>query len=571
MRRALVLLCATAATGGCSQTAQLHFARGAERFHTPAAQRASKEDSQHATIAAAMSPADCDGAKVKSYNHHVCCAKVQELVAPENLAELEKTITSARHVRVVANSHTSNEQICTDGVGISVANFNQIHGLRRRGGFTWVDVDAGVRLSDLNRWLYEHGQSIGYTTIGFRGITIGGGLATAVHGSSLRYPSVLSARLVHIQFVDGEGHRHDLQRPPPLPPGGKDAFDGARAQWKALSGNLGMLGVVTRVGLEVEPRFNLDVKTDFMSDDVLWNKGVESLVGGCDWGQLVWLPRAEKVMRMCGMHTLEEPQPGASNSLLAPHVQAGAMGAFKELMEDTIANGAYFCDIETERYRQLKKYPPFVKDCCCAKRYDAHVIGPVDLMMSSELTEHQESLGEIDYEIAVPLSEAKAALERVRDYAKSQRLCMPLIGAFLRFSPLDDHTLVGHSVTDGAAFKDQKVMFLEFVVYILHTPEEKREAWKQEHDYYAKYRELALELVRHHHGRPHWGKNETVVFQEAHDDDAAYRERLHQFHCFVHRYDPNNHFGNAFTAEVGLTPTQSEREKLGDCALPAEE
>jgi hypothetical protein len=117
-------------------------------------------------------------------------------------------------------------------------------------------------------------------------------------------------------------------------------------------------------------------------------------------------------------------------------------------MEDTIANGAYLCDIETERYRQLRRYPPFVKDCCCNKRYDAHVIGPGDLMMSSELTEHQEVLGEIDYEVAVPLSEAKAALRRVRDYAKDQRLCMPLIGAFLRFSPPDDHTLIGHSVED---------------------------------------------------------------------------------------------------------------------------
>ena len=124
----------------------------------------------------------------------------------------------------------------------------------------------------------------------------------------------------------------------------------------------------------------------------------------------MWLPRAARVMRMCGTRTLAEPDPGANNSLLAPHVEAGAIGAFKELMEDTIANGAYFCDIETERYRQLKSYPPFVKDCCCKKKYDAHVVGPRDLMMSSELTEHQDSLGEIDYEVAVPLSEAKAAL-----------------------------------------------------------------------------------------------------------------------------------------------------------------
>jgi len=575
MRLGAALSCAAlagaATLGGCSQTAELHLARGAERAHTPSSARTSRADSAHATLAAAKLPEDCDGAKVKAYNHRVCCTKVQDVVTPDTIEELEQAITSAPHVRVVANSHTSNEQICTDGVGISIASFNRIHGLRHKGGVEWVDVDAGVRLSDLNRWLYERGWSIGYTTIGFRGITIGGGLATAVHGSSLKFPSVLSSRLVHIQFVDGQGRRHDLQRPPVAVPGQPDGLDGERLRWKALAGNVGMLGVVTRIGLEVERRFNLDVKTDFLGDDVLWKQGVEGLVGDCDWGQLVWLPRAARVMRMCGMHTLAEPDPGANNSLLAPHVEAGAMGAFKELMEDTIANGAYLCDIETERWRQLKSYPPFVKNCCCKQKYDSHVIGPADLMMSSELTEHQASLGEIDYEVAVPLSEAKAALTRVRAYAKDKRLCMPLIGAFLRFSPVDDHTLVGHSVTDDAAFKDQKVMFLEFVVYVLHTPEDDREAWRQEHHYYGLYRELALELVKYHHGRPHWAKNETPLFQEARNDDAAYRARLHQFQCFVNRYDPDNRFGNAFTAEVGLTPSQSERAHLDDCVLPADD
>ncbi len=574
MRRLGIVLCAAlAAASGCSQTAHLRLARGAERAHTPASARASQAASAHATVAASQAPQDCDGAKIKAYNHRVCCDQVQEVVAPESVAELEKAITSSSHVRVVANSHTSNEQICTEGVGISVANFNQIHGLRRKGGVEWVDVDAGVRLSDLNRWLYEHGWSIGYTTIGFRGITIGGGLATAVHGSSLTHPSVLSSRLVRVQFVDGEGRRHDLQRPPAPPADGKpDPFAAARLRWKALAANVGMLGVVTRVGLEVEPRFNLDVKTDFMGDDVLWKKGVEGLVGDCDWGQLVWLPRAARVMRICGTHTLQEPDPGANNSLLAPHVDPGAIGAFKELMEDTIANGAYVCDIETERWRQLKQYPPFVKDCCCKKKYEAHVVGPNDLMMSSELTEHQASLGEIDYEIAVPLSEAKAALARVRDYAKAKRLCMPLIGAFLRFSPTDDHTLIGHSVSDDGAFKDQKVMFLEFVVYVLHTPgkdETAEKAWQDDH-YYRLYRDLALEIVKYHHGRPHWAKNETAVFQEAYKDDALYQGRLRQFQCFVHRYDPNNRFGNAFSAEVGLTPSQSDLEKLGDCSVPDE-
>ncbi|HEY1585490.1 MAG TPA: D-arabinono-1,4-lactone oxidase, partial [Polyangia bacterium] len=100
------------------------------------------------------------------------------------------------------------------------------------------------------------------------------------------------------------------------------------------------------------------------------------------------------------------------------------------------------------------------------------------------------------------------------------------------------------------------------------TPEDPREQSKQA-KYYAAYRELALQLVKYHHGRPHWGKNDTPVFVEAHNDDEAYRARLHQFQCFVRRYDPENRFGNAFTAEVGLTPSQNER--FDDCVMPAAE
>jgi hypothetical protein len=64
MRRALVLVGIAAAMSGCSQATQLHLARGSERLHTPSAARTSKADSQHATVAAAMPPPDCDGAKI---------------------------------------------------------------------------------------------------------------------------------------------------------------------------------------------------------------------------------------------------------------------------------------------------------------------------------------------------------------------------------------------------------------------------------------------------------------------------------------------------------------------------
>jgi FAD binding domain-containing protein/D-arabinono-1,4-lactone oxidase len=603
--------------GGCGQRQQLHLRRGWEHLHTPRAARTTKAGEAHATAAAAQAPPSCDDVKIKAYNHQVCCRDVKEVVAPATVDELRDLVKSTKGpLRVVGNSHTSNEQICTSGTGLSMANLTTIHGLRRWRGVEYVEVDPGVRMSDLNRWLYDHGRSIGYAVIGFRGITIGGGVATGVHGSSLMHPSVLSSRVEYIEVMDAAGEIKRYHRPappqpqmrvlatkvgqlasatptvrvqqammtnPPPPPAAPQAHDRDELKgqdeevdaerFRALAASVGMLGIVTRIGLRTEPRFNLDVTVDFHQASVLWDQGPEKLVGGCDWGQLVWLPRASRVMRICGMHTSNPSDVQASNSLLAPHVDAGALGAFKELMEDTISNGAYLCTIESERWSQLKWYPPFIRDCCCKTKYGTHVIGPGDLMMSSELTEHQAQLAEIDYEIAIPLRFAKEAMTYVYRAAKDERLCMPLIGAFLRFSPVDESTLIGHSTTDRGWFRGEKVMFLEFVVYVLHEPEDDEERAKQESDYYAKYRQLAADLVQKFHGRPHWAKNQVPVFKIHKEEDKLYAARLKEFHCFVRAADPDNRFGNDFTDAVGLTAprraTGGSEERVEDCVRRA--
>jgi FAD binding domain/D-arabinono-1,4-lactone oxidase len=575
---------------------RLRLDRQREHAHTPAEARAGAPGEAHAVAAAAAPIVDCDDVKIRAYNRQICCANVKDVLAPATLEELVATVkrTAPTPLRVVGNSHTSNEQICTDGYGLSLANFNQIHGLRRHDGVEYVEVDAGVRLSDLNRWLYERGRSIGFVTPGFRGVTIGGGIATGAHGSSMLHPSVMSSLVEYVQIVDGKGEVREYKRPharleaaplvarvgtlasatpratmPAAAPGaavaaalesggGGDDSDVAGERFRALAASVGMLGVVTKIGLRTEARFNLDVKVDFDDGNALFAQGVEKLVGDCDWGQLVYLPRADRIMRVCGKRTLAEPMAQASNSLLAPHVDFSTdIGAFKELMEDTVANGAYLCLIESERYSQLKSYPPFTRDCGCKTKYDKHVIGAGDLMMSSELTPYHDQLPEIDYEIAIPLSEAPAALKRFRDYVRDQHLCMPLIGAFLRFSPVDDTTLVAHSVTDDAAFKGQKVMFLEFVVYVLHQGETEKERAQQEKHYYKLYRDLGLQMVQYHHGRPHWGKNQIPLFQLHKEVDSQYAARLRKFHCWVRELDPDNRFANEFSRTVDLTPPRA--------------
>src|SRR4029077_16060902 len=86
--------------------------------------------------------------------------------------------------------------------------------------------------------------------------------------------------------------------------------------WKALRANLGYLGVVTRVGLRVEPSFNLRTDISWYSAATLVTDGPYEHVKGCDFGQQIWFPGSEQVMAMCGHRTDDAIEPGVENQAL---------------------------------------------------------------------------------------------------------------------------------------------------------------------------------------------------------------------------------------------------------------
>lgn len=484
------------------------------------------------------------GAEVKTYNNQVCCTGVQEVWKPSTVAEVKEIVQrevrdKGRPLRVVGKMHSANEQLCTDGVVISTENLNTFKKIERmRGGQETVLVDAGVTLRDLNRWLYDENRSLGYTVLGFRGITVAGAIATAAHGSSMKHPSVISSLVESVRLVGADGDYHEYWKDKTDP----DTF-------RALAANLGMLGVVVRVRLRVQPKFDLGVQVRFDTEGALWKKGVEGLVGACDYGQVVWFPRADRIMTMCGTRSDEEPQPGAQNVLLQPKATPTELSLFRQIMESTIRTGAPLCTIETERYRALKRNPPLQRDCGCKRKNACGAVGASHLMMSSDLTPAQLEIPEVDFEVAVPMAQARQALEVVNDFANRKLICLPLIGVFLRFSPREDSTLIGHSVSDEGAFKDGGVMFLEFVAYV---PKDKPPTAAE--PYYLPYRELARRLLdAPFYGRAHWGKNEADLFVVQRERNPLYKARLEKFRAIAKQLDPTGAFTNAFSKRVGLS------------------
>jgi hypothetical protein len=153
---------------------------------------------------------------------------------------------------------------------------------------------------------------------------------------------------------------------------------------------------------------------------------------------------------------------------------------------------------------------------------------------------------------------------------------MPMTGIFIRFSKVDESTLVTHNAVnpDGPAFKPGTLtMFLDFVAYAPITRDVMdAKAYKREQDYHEKYRVVAEELIRRHYARLHWGKNANWwalnqpawcgkslfrMHRECSADGQScdghdYANRLERFRKVIDLMDKHGRFENAFARDVGL-------------------
>lgn len=478
-------------------------------------------------------------AEVQSYNHLVCCDKVKEVWKPTSVKEVERLVKEAadagHKLRVVGRMHSSNEQLCPpdDQYVMSLELLSSHFHKRHHGNMEVMVADAGMTLRDFDQILYDQGLSVGFGVIGFRGVSLGGAVATGVHGSSPLESAILASRVVYIEIVEPDGKLHKYWRDELEKGGEGDKF-------RALAASMGLLGVVTRIGFRTEPRFNLKLEVAFDQEKVILQKPVEAAVDGCHFGQIVWFPRANRIMRVCGKRTRDEAENGASSVLLMPKATQTEVDLFRGLMELTINSGAPLCTIEQERYLSIKQNPPYVHSCCCKTQNTRTVIGPSHMLLSSDLTAFQDQLPEIDFELAVPKSKWQAVLEYVNAEVDRNDLCLPLIGFFLRFSAHDESTLIGH------ASQPEPVMFVEMVVYV-----RKDQPVGAREPYYDKYYRLAADLVQKFGARPHWGKNAIELFSLQRHLPGV-EETLGKFRAIRKAVDPNGLFVNDFAKAAGL-------------------
>jgi alditol oxidase len=159
---------------------------------------------------------------------------------PVNVEEVQKAISQCDKVRALGTRHCFNRIADSDQNLISTQNLNK--GIIINPDARTVTVDAGVRYGDFCKQLDDAGFAI-HNLASLPHISVAGACATATHGSGVTNGN-LSTAVSAFEFVNGNGELVTLSR-------GKDP------EFYGTVVNLGALGVVTKITLDLVPTFQV--------------------------------------------------------------------------------------------------------------------------------------------------------------------------------------------------------------------------------------------------------------------------------------------------------------------------
>lgn len=188
---------------------------------------------------------------------HVCAEKITNnenfivcnpsaIHTPNTTIQVQKIVTDALDraggarvsIRAFGAGHSTNRILCSDDDGITIITTRlsaivAIDLVKRE-----VTIGAGALLGPFLESMVSHGlMMVGVPDYG--GISIAGALATSAHGSSLKYKSSVQDYVVGVKLVTGTGKIVTLVE--------------SDEDFKAVRGNLGVLGVITEVTMRMQP------------------------------------------------------------------------------------------------------------------------------------------------------------------------------------------------------------------------------------------------------------------------------------------------------------------------------
>lgn len=484
-------------------------------------------------------PSDCVQHLVSAYNDMPICPGYAEVHEPTSIEEAQrwvrKAVNEGMRIRVLGASHSASDLICGDGVALRMGRFDDLTKTELRDNVAYVQ--PGVLMVDLGDYLYKRGLSIGYTHLGFRRVTVAGVLGTSAHGSSPLHASSLSSRLVFLQLVLADGTLRSFQKQ-----------DTPEDTWRALITHLGVFGVVTQVGLTVEPAFNLDTQITALDEaDLLDTDAPLSVLAGCDFGQVNWFPHERKLWRWCGKRT-NASSVDASNELLDPGLSLPLVPFAKMVSHAGVCWPGFNALLEKARCASLPYTPPILTtDDRGERRNVDRAVGPAHRIMSGDLIAlGPHKVFSTDLEVAIPQQHIRSALRLARQVFDAHHISLPGVGAFLRFTKIERGGWLTYHSAGEQFVEGETAMFFEMpvVIPVGFTDSQLR-------DYMYPYEELIGLFIRYFGARCHWGKDTARLF-DVQSSHGTYAGRIEKVNAVLAELDPYGVFSNDFVRRIGM-------------------
>lgn len=160
---------------------------------------------------------------------------------PATVEQVQEVVKKCSNIKALGSRHSFNTIADSIENQVSLKQQNQVISLDTVANT--VTIEGGMRYGELAPYLQENGYAL-HNLASLPHISIGGACATATHGSGANNSSLASA-VSAIEFVNAAGEIISLSKE-----NDGDTFKGAVV-------NLGALGVVTKLTLDLQPSFNM--------------------------------------------------------------------------------------------------------------------------------------------------------------------------------------------------------------------------------------------------------------------------------------------------------------------------
>lgn len=235
--------------------------------------------------------------------------RVNNFYQPHSAAEIKELVSISPKIRLAGSGHSWSPVCKTTETLVNLDNYNKVLSLDKENNH--LKVQAGIKLHQINEFLDANGLAL--SNLGsISNQSVAGAISTGTHGSGIKF-ELLASQIEEFTLISADGKeiainsKHD-----------KELFNHAII-------NLGALGIISEITLNVVPAFRLHEKS-FVAhfDEVIFK--LDEYLEYHDHFKIWWFPPIEECLVFCYNRTYDAPNDS--------HLRAW-------LMDDLIAVGAY--------------------------------------------------------------------------------------------------------------------------------------------------------------------------------------------------------------------------------------